>query len=203
MHAARTTGGRFNRKPKPRFKSPLDKAKAPEVVWHQVAPLFEAARRWLNASFIYFIGEPDSGPIKIGFSGDPIGRLRNMQVGNPRRLRMEYVLVGGMETEKLLHQLWEPHAILSANRKGLPGTAPGTEWFKPTAREQLLPIVAEAARFQADLLNADRPEPASFEEMEWAVREAHARSGFVAHVVAPTSWLCERGDYTDDRKIRI
>lgn len=142
--------------------SPLDKAKAYEVVWGQVAPIFEAARPYGNNSFVYLVGEPD-GPVKIGISKDPIARLRTMQTGNPRRLRIEYVLIGDMPTEKLLHEFWEPHAISSLASRSLPGSAPGTEWFKADARAELLPIIETAVRYQLALLRRipDEP-PASF-----------------------------------------
>lgn len=183
-------------------RSPIDKAKAYEVVWPRVAPLFQAARLYLDASFVYVIGEPDEGPIKIGFSKDPIGRLRNMQTGNSRRLRMEYVLVGAMGTEKLLHHFWESHAILSASKKGTPGAAPGTEWFKPEARTQLLPIVERAVALQIEMLKRDEPQT-SFSELEGAVREAHAESGFVAHMHEPTILLAQGPGYVVSRRSRI
>jgi hypothetical protein len=132
----------------PRSRSPIDKAKAYEVVWNQVGGLFDAARIFDGACFIYLIGEQDDGPFKIGFSKDPIGRLRTMQTGNPRRLRIEYVLVGDMALEKLLHELWESYAILSSASKAKPGAAPGTEWFRPEAREGILPIFADATQRQ-------------------------------------------------------
>jgi hypothetical protein len=178
-------------------RSPLDKAKAHEVVWSEVAPLFEAARPWLDASFVYVIGEPDDGPLKIGFSKDPIGRLRSMQTGNPRRLRIEHVLVGAMATEKLLHQFWEPHAILSAGSKGLPGS----EWFKPEARKRFRPIIEDAVGFQIELLESG--EQTSFAELEDVVRDAHRRNGFIPHVVAPTIQLAQGAGYVVSRRQRI
>lgn len=185
-----------------KHRSPIDKAKAYEVVWHQVSSLFEAARRYADASFIYVIGEPEDGPLKIGYSKDPIARLRNMQTGNPRRLRIEYVLVGGMETEKLLHQFWEPHAIISASSKRLPGVAPGTEWFKSRVRAELLPIIQEAIKSQIWMLSQDE-HPPSFNDMETAVREAHAGTGFIAHIVEPTRQLAQGAGYVESRRLRI
>jgi hypothetical protein len=184
----------------PTGSSPIDKAKAHEVVWRRVAPLFEAARYWGGVSFVYFIGEPDDGLIKIGYSKDPIGRLRSMQTGNPRRLRMERVLVGAMATEKMLQQFWEPHAIVSATNKGVRGIAPGTEWFKPEVREKLLPIIDDATRRQIDLLGQDE---CGFDDMERAVREAHDDHGFMPHYVEPSRRLAEGAGYVVSRRIRI
>jgi hypothetical protein len=127
-----------------RAKSPLDKAKGYEVVWKQVAPLFRrGARPTATPRSSTSSAKADDGPIKIGVSKDPISRLRTMQTGNPRRLRIEYVLMGDTNIERLLHELWEPFAIFSARTAGKPDAAPGTEWFTPDTRKALLPIVRD------------------------------------------------------------
>lgn len=170
-----------------RYKSPLDKAKGYEVIWPQVAPLFEAARNIVNCCFVYVIAEAD-GPLKIGKANDPISRLRTMQTGNPRRLRIEHVLIGDIALEKLLHDYWESFAILSArgeaNRgKGNLNAAPGTEWFSPEAREKLLPIIADAATRQIDILSkAD--EIVHIGDLERSVRDAHAESDYIPRIRA-------------------
>lgn len=69
-----------NRQP----KSPLDKANGYELDWDRTPRIFEVARGINNVSFVYFIGERDNGPLKIGKAVDPINRLRAMQTGNPR-----------------------------------------------------------------------------------------------------------------------
>jgi hypothetical protein len=184
-----------------RAKSPLDKAKGYEVVWKQVAPLFDAARAYGNASFVYVIGEADDGPIKIGVSKDPISRLRTMQTGNPRRLRIEYVLMGDTNIERLLHELWEPFAIFSARTAGKPDAAPGTEWFTPDTRKTLLPIVATASTDQVARLKAS--EPPSFDDLEVAVRDAHAAHGFVAHRRHEVRLLAAGSGYLVRRPSRI
>ena len=56
--------------------SPIDKAKAYEVVWQEVAPMFEAVRGSKDWSFVYLIGEEDEGAVKIGLAKDPIKRLQ-------------------------------------------------------------------------------------------------------------------------------
>jgi hypothetical protein len=169
-----------------KYRSPIDKAKGYELIWSQVAPLFEATRQVVNASFVYVIGEADDGPLKIGKATDPIIRLRSMQTGNPRRLRLEYVLVGDIALEKLLHDYWETFAILSArgeaNRgKGNPNAHPGTEWFKPEARDTLLPIIADAANRQVELLSSGE-QHIQIADLEQAVRDAHAESDFVPRI---------------------
>lgn len=209
-HIARYFAMRFTSWPlarraplKPR--SPIDKAKGYEVVWTQVSGIFEALRPFENACFVYVIGEAD-GPLKIGLSKDPISRLRAMQTGNPRRLRIEYVLAGDMALEKLLHELWEPFAVYSmageaVRGKGNPNAAPGTEWFKPEAREMLLPILADAVKRQLELLTpaGDVELPA----LERAVRDAHAESGFVAKRRDQTRLLGAVVGYSVQRPSRI
>lgn len=198
-----TTGSRFNRASashKP--KSPLDKAKGYEVIWQQVSGVFEAARDFGNANFVYVIGEQDDGPVKIGVSKDPIARLRGMQTGNPRRLRIEHVLIGDMATEKIVHEYWEPFAIHSAGRRANnPDALPGTEWFKPEVRAQLLPIVADAAERQVEYIKtAEEP---GFADLELIARDAHAESGLVVHRRAPTIRLAQGAGYTVSRRYRI
>jgi hypothetical protein len=106
--------------------SPLDKAAGHEVAWRRVSDVFDAARQIRNCKFVYFIGEDDDGPVKIGVAKDPISRLRAMQTGNPRRLRVEHVLVGDMDVEKLL-----PRCRLDADvlckRTGCPFNQPARQ----------------------------------------------------------------------------
>jgi len=161
-------------------RPPLDKAKAHEVVWSQVSDLFAAAKVIANPSYVYFIGEEDEGALKIGLAADPIKRLRSMQTGNPRRLRVEYVLMGDRGTEKLLHELWEPFAIHSANSKAKvaapAGKNPGTEWFRPEIRTELFPILETAVEKQLAQFGGD----IYLTTLEAAVREAHVEHDHVA-----------------------
>lgn len=183
-----------------KHRSPIDKAKAYEVVWNQVSGLFDASRNYVDSCFVYIIGEEDDGPLKIGYSKDPIARLRTMQTGNPRRLRIEYALVGDMRLEKLLHELWEPFAIISSRSAGKPNAAPGTEWFTPMARETLLPILADAAHRQSERL---RTPAAGFDELEQIVRDAHADSGFIARGRDEVRLLAQGAGYVVQRPSRI
>jgi len=161
--------------------SPLDKAKAHELAdWERVAKMFTAARSIANPSFVYVIGEEDSGPIKIGTAKCPVTRLRAMQTGNSRRLRIEYVLMGDRSTEKLLHELWEPFAILSEGSKrrvAAPGgKAPGTEWFRPEVCEQLFPILDTAVEKQLAQFGGD----IYLTSLGQAIRDAHIEHDHVA-----------------------
>lgn len=176
------------------YGSPLDKAKGYELDWPAVAPLFEAARIIGNAEFVYLIGEDDNGPVKIGLSKDPVARLRQMQTGNPRRLRIERLILGDQTLEKLLHVMWEKYAIKSrtATSRGI-GAAPGTEWFTPDCRPRLLPILATAATKQVAHLDEHKRDRAgeliSLSALDSLVREAHGEHDFTAYRIEPPRLL--------------
>jgi len=182
-------------------KSPLDKAAAVEVCWPQVAELFDAARRLDKPEFVYFIGEGgDAGPVKIGLSREPIGRLRQMQTGNSRPLRIEYVLVGERVLEKLLHEAWERFAIASPRRQGKVQAAPGTEWFEPEIRGGLFPVAELAASRQAGLLTAGDVELVALGQ---AVVDAHAEKGFSVVGREEVRRLRQGSGYTGSRASRL
>ncbi len=180
--------------------TPLDKAHGREVVWPQVSELFAAART-IVGKFVYLIGEEDDGPVKIGLAADPIKRLRAMQTGNSRRLRVEYVLLGDMPTEKLLHEMWEPFAIDSARRRG-PDSPPGTEWFRAEIREQLFPIVATAATKQTELL-LNTTGDLCLNTLEAIVRDAHDVHGFAPKQRHEVRLLGASAGYVTPRPSRI
>ena len=191
---------------RPDFKSPLDKARAFEVNWPHVCSLFDATRRFDGMSFVYVIAEKDGGAVKIGVAKDPIARLRSMQTGNPRRLRIEYVLVGFRDTEKLLHEYWEPHAIMSEANKGKVGGAagrdPGTEWFVPEIKEELFPIIETAVELQLEMIEAAEGN-LSASETEKAIRRAHIDHDFVV-TGRDQNWLLGAGGgYSVSRLSRI
>ena len=182
--------------------SPLDKAKGYEVVWAQVKPIFEVARPIANVTFVYLIGEEDDGPLKIGYAKNPVDRLRKMQTGNPRRLRVEWVLVGDMPLEKLLHEFWEPYAIKSAAKAGKPDSAPGTEWFQPEIREELAPILESAVKRQVEFLDG-RTEDINPRDLEQCVRDAHKEHDFVLRKRDEVLLLGNQGDVVNQRPSRL
>lgn len=152
--------------------SPLDQAGGHEVIWNNVQPLFEAARGLKDLSFVYFVGEEDEGPIKIGVAKDPIRRLWSMKAGNPRHMRIEHVVLGTGREEKLFHELWEPLAIRSFKNRKNPNSAPGTEWFAPEIRPKLFPIVQEIADTQVCLIEESR-----IDDLYELTLEAHSMHG--------------------------
>lgn len=157
-----------------RFASPLDKAVAAEVIWDQVAAVFDAARGLEGVEFVYLIGEgEDGGPLKIGLSTEPLARLRSMQTGNSRRLRIEHVLIGDRRLEGHLHDIWESFGITSPKREGRAPSSPGTEWFEPAIRAHLTPVVELAVEKQLERLSRGARLP----ELRATVIEAHVALG--------------------------
>lgn len=71
--------------------------------------------------FVYFLGRPSTGAVKIGFSNLPERRLGELQTGNDERLDLIGYVPGSKTLERRLHD------YLSASR--LMG-----EWFAPCDR---------------------------------------------------------------------
>lgn len=172
--------------------------------WFQAGPLFQSARRFGDtASYVYFIGEGDDGPVKIGSAKDPITRLRQMQTGNSRRLKVEYVLLGDAFLERLLHEQWEHLAIRTARAKDKPHLPPGTEWFEPQIREALFPVIATAAEGQIRVLD-ESPGDVAADDLERPVRLAHAEHGIVLTPRDQVHLLGRHGGYVlQSRRSRI
>lgn len=168
--------------------------------------MLEITRLIENASYVYLVGEEDEGCVKIGVAKDPIDRLRGMQTGNPRRLKIERLLLGDMEMEKLLHEMWEPFAVVCAANRGKVDRAPLTEWFNPGIREKLMPIIAEATALQMEYLSEkfgpDRP--VEMAELDRRVRQAHADHGYTPAPREQVRFLAPTMGYvTTSRRTRI
>lgn len=63
-----------------------------------------------DAALIYAVGEID-GPIKVGTALSPAGRLHDLQIGNPRKLIIEAMRIGGRDTELQIHRKLSRHRI--------------------------------------------------------------------------------------------
>ena len=61
-----------------------------------------------NKGRIYFIGADDGDTIKIGYSVKPDSRIRQIQSGNPERLKVLHVFTGGKSIEAHLHARFGP-----------------------------------------------------------------------------------------------
>lgn len=110
-----------------------------------------------DMAFVYVISEQPGGPLKIGTAGNPIRRLRELQVGNPRRLKIECVIYGGRETERMLHEYWQEHRIGGNVRRAALNApyAADTEWFKAEARAEIIAATACIADHQRHPLPGD------------------------------------------------
>lgn len=153
--------------------SALDQAAGHEAAWENVKPLFDATRGFSKPSFVYFVGEEGEGPIKIGVAKNPIERLRQMQIGNPRSLCVEQIVWGDRVAEKLFHEYWDHLRIRSKRNKGNPVRPAGTEWFEAEIRTKLFPVVAEIAEAQVCQLE----EPGGLESLG-LIQDAHKLHGF-------------------------
>jgi hypothetical protein len=86
------------------------------------------------AKKLYIIGASAAGPLKIGIGRDPSRRLRELQTGNPKRLRVLYArtsLSNAASAESLTHQRLRALRILG-------------EWFDVSLPEAISAIEAVA-----------------------------------------------------------
>lgn len=60
---------------------------------------------------VYFIRNPETRSVKVGWSDDPESRLRTLQTANEVELILEAVLPGSESTERTLHDRWASHHI--------------------------------------------------------------------------------------------
>lgn len=68
---------------------------------------------------VYFVQEADNGAIKIGYADWPKKRLKELQVGNPRELRIiGLLLTDDHREESRMHRRFAAHRLRG-------------EWFRP------------------------------------------------------------------------
>lgn len=60
---------------------------------------------------IYVMGEAPTGVVKIGTAINPVERLKQIQAGYPRPLRLLLALPGGRETETYLHRCFHERRV--------------------------------------------------------------------------------------------
>lgn len=70
---------------------------------------------------IYFIQAGDNGAIKIGYTDNIEKRLRQLQTGNPYKLKLLKIINGTYELEKSIHKMF-----VNDRLEG--------EWFRPSRR---------------------------------------------------------------------
>jgi predicted GIY-YIG superfamily endonuclease len=91
-----------------------------------------------ETEYVYFIQSGSNGSVKIGLSNDPERRLRQLQTGNLRELRLRHVVPGTRGTENDLHVRFAPARIRG-------------EWF---GREYLAIILAFAGGLANEMVAA-------------------------------------------------
>lgn len=84
-----------------------------------------------HAAYVYFVQRGADGPVKIGYSKNPKGRLSALQTGIPEALQMLGVIPGGKSEEQSLHEEFHDARISG-------------EWFRPVPR--LMAFIATKAR---------------------------------------------------------
>jgi hypothetical protein len=152
----------------------------------------EQSRTLANGSdkdFVYFIQEGDGGPVKIGRSFDPTGRLRKLATGSSKPLALLGVVEGGWQ-ERDLHKQFS-HLRVSDN----------SEWFNPGLdllafiRERSIKFANHSRTFATDLdLEMDQDQEGKGKERTARVASDSAgESGtFPASEPAPAPSLAER-----------
>jgi hypothetical protein len=76
------------------------------------------ARKPKRPSFVYFIQAERGGPVMIGWSPSPEGRLSAFQKHSPYELVLRKVVPGTVRLERALHQRWDHYRLLG-------------KWFEP------------------------------------------------------------------------
>lgn len=79
----------------------------------------QSVERGRSDGWVYFMAA-GQGDIKIGWARDPDKRLRELQVGNPKRLKILGVIPGSRLTEKEIHRYYAAARVTG-------------EWFKRKA----------------------------------------------------------------------
>jgi hypothetical protein len=65
----------------------------------------------MTQTFIYAIHCPNKSEIKIGYAGNPVARLLQLQTGTTDRLDLLMTFIGGISEEKELHTLLSEYRV--------------------------------------------------------------------------------------------
>jgi len=70
----------------------------------------------MEKSYVYFVSEGVTGPVKIGYASDVPYRIKNMQTGNPRRLMFRFCIEcldqqDALLCERQAHKILRPYWI--------------------------------------------------------------------------------------------
>jgi Meiotically up-regulated gene 113 len=115
---------------------------------------------------VYFVWDSGSNAIKIGVSGDPVGRVADLQVGNPNVLFLLGAADGDEEAESTLHVRFSTLLISG-------------EWFRPS--QELMRHIRDVVRpiVEADVERAS-PDPRP-NRGPWPFRGSKSDSASVAN----------------------
>jgi len=171
---------------------------------HAIEANLEMARRLLDAvetianrahvsekrGGVYFIGDDDNGPVKIGFATAPLERLRSIQTSNPRRLSLLATVPGTPAGERHLQTFFAALQLAG-------------EWFRRDAR---LCALIDALKQRVDALEDKRrlaPGEACPKCGAWALRVVQSTP--MPHVGMLGARIhqarCEQCGFTDERGV--
>lgn len=85
-------------------QSELREREAPDPLATELLAYWTRKLRLEDRELVYVLGEPEGSAIKIGVARDVRARIATLQIGNPHRLRLRYVLPGGRPLERALHR---------------------------------------------------------------------------------------------------
>lgn len=95
----------------------------------------------MSTSYVYIIGEENNPPYKVGISKNPKLRLKNLQTGHPRPLKIHSV----KETDGFKAKLLETIIHKNINQYKTNG-----EWFDVDLKKLLLEIEYVFIRYEDD-----------------------------------------------------
>lgn len=82
--------------------------------------------------FIYVISSSENGPVKIGYSAKPEGRLKQLQTGYPAKLKLYFA--EAIDNEKLARSI-EKRVHANIGHRKLSG-----EWFDLTVTDAMAEV---------------------------------------------------------------
>ena len=93
------------------YRQALDTSPPSPIAPSLPAPSPDVTRAQGVRSYVYIIGHPEDGPVKIGVSAKPRDRLRDLQIGNPVKLKILAKFRGGPDQEAAAHRLLGTYRI--------------------------------------------------------------------------------------------
>jgi hypothetical protein len=106
-----------------------------DLVEWQSSDTIHGDASFATTGFIYFVPEPGTGAIKIGYASDVQKRVDGLQTAHPQRLELIGFVPGGFQMERAVHQAVRPHHIRG-------------EWHRPDPK--LFSFIAEVLRRAAE-----------------------------------------------------